>query len=135
MSEALRPVVIVEDEIDHAIIIRHVLADVAPGVSVEVMTDPLRLEERLLGVPQGALLLMDRRLGPLESVDLLPLLSASRPDLRIAILSAALPGEERERALRFGAFEAVEKPGSLDGWRGLLRRLLDLEEGREGAVA
>jgi DNA-binding NtrC family response regulator len=122
------PVVIVDDEVDHAIIIRRVLADVAPDAPVDVMTDARRIDVRLLQVPQGALLLMDRLLDGRESVSLLPALLEQRPDVSVAILSAALIEADRDRALRAGAIAAAEKPASLDGWRALLRDLLTRHE-------
>jgi DNA-binding NtrC family response regulator len=128
-------VLIVDDEVDHAFIVRRMLADVAPDLPVEVITHPSGIASRLLEAPEGALVLMDRRLGPTESLDLLPGLREARPDLAVAILSAALVDEDRERALRLGALDAAEKPGTLDGWRTLLTGLLALFESRAGTHA
>jgi DNA-binding NtrC family response regulator len=133
MSNATVPVVIVDDEVDHAIIIRRVLADVAPHASVDVMTDPYRVEERLAEAPLKALLLMDRMLAGRRSIDLIPALLLARPDLSIALLSAALSDEDHGRALSAGALAAAEKPATLDGWRVLLRDLLGMHHARSVA--
>ena len=126
-------VVIVDDEVDHAIIIRRVLAGIVPDATVEVMTDPRRIGERLLDAPHGALLLVDRMLDGRESIGMLRDLLAQRPDLSVALLSAALIEVDRERALSAGAIAAEEKPASLDGWRSLLRDLLGRHEARSVA--
>jgi len=120
-------IVIVDDEVDHAIVIRRVLAD------VEVMTDPHQIEERLATVPWDALLLIDRMLAGRQSIDLLPRLLERHLDLSVAVLSAALADIDRDRALAAGALAAVEKPGSLDAWRALLRELLGLHRARSVA--
>ncbi len=121
---AFPPVVVVDDDIDHALIVRLVLARMAPDAPIEVMTDPRGLAQRLVEVPQGALVLMDRQLDGRDGIDLLPLLRAERPDLRTVLLSAALPEPDRLRALAAGAYAAVEKPGSLIGWHRLMESLL-----------
>lgn len=126
-------VVIVDDEVDHAIIIRRVLAGIAPGAIVDVMTDPRNVDERLRDAPEGALLLVDRMLGGRESIGMLPDLLAHRPDLSVALLSAALIETDRARALDAGAIAAEEKPASLEGWRSLLRDLIGRHEARSVA--
>ena len=124
------PIVIIDDEVDHAIIIRRVLADVAPHAGVDVMTDPRHIDDRLADAPKQALLLMDRMLAGRQSIDLIPGLLRLRPDLSVALLSASLSEEDQRRALAAGALAAVEKPATLDGWRTLLRELLGLHEAR-----
>jgi CheY-like chemotaxis protein len=126
-------VVIVDDEVDHAIIIRRVLAGIAPDVAVSAMTDTRAIAERVRGAPDHALLLVDRMLDGRESFDLVSGLLRDRPDLSVALLSAALVDTDRDRALRAGAIAAAEKPGSLDGWRTLLRHLIDLHSARGSA--
>ncbi|MEX2229861.1 MAG: response regulator [Dehalococcoidia bacterium] len=133
MNQGAVPVVIVDDEVDHAIIIRRVLAAIAPYAAVDVMTDPHAVEDRLIQAPPRALLLMDRMLAGRQSIDLIPGLLRARPDLSIALLSAALSDEDRKRALAAGAVAAAEKPGTLDGWRMLLRELLGLHRARSVA--
>ncbi len=119
-----RRIVIVDDDIDHAIIIRRVLAGIAPDAAVDVMTDPRHIDERLRDVPDGALLLMDRMLAGHESIPFLSGLLERRPDLSVVLLSAALLDSDRDRALRAGAIAAAEKPATLAGWRELLSDLL-----------
>ena len=79
---ALRPVVVVDDDIDHALIVRLVLAQVAPDAEIQIMTDPRALAQRLMDAPRGALVLMDRNLDGRDGIDLLPLLRSERPDVR-----------------------------------------------------
>lgn len=111
------PVVIVDDDIDHALIVRLVLAQVAPDAPIELMTDPRALAQRLVEVPRGAVVLLDRNLDGRDGIELLPLLTAERPDLRTVLLSAALMEPDRLRALAAGAYAAMEKPASVHGWR------------------
>jgi DNA-binding NtrC family response regulator len=133
---AFTEVVIVDDELDHAIISRTVLAQVAPALRVSVFTDLQRVETRLLDVDEGALVLIDRVLGRTESFGLIERLSAARPDLYLVMLSAALSPEDRQRALRGGASAAAQKPGDLPGWRRLFEQLLSAsDEQQEDSVA
>ena len=135
---AVRPAaaVIVDDDIDHAVIIRHMLAEVAPWLPVVAVTDPRDLVARLAGeAPDDALLLIDRMLAGRESLWLVSRLAALRPDLTLAVLSSALSDDERRRAIDAGAHHAAQKPGSLDGWRSLLGSLLDAGGAARGAVA
>ncbi|MDA0270814.1 MAG: response regulator [Chloroflexi bacterium] len=128
---AFTDVVIVDDEVDHAIISRRVLAQVAPSVAVTVFTDPHGIEARLLDVSSGALVLIDRVLGRSESFGLIERLSAARPDLCLVMLSAVLSPEDHQRALRGGASAAAQKPGDLSGWRRLFEELLDPRSGEQ----
>ena len=117
-------VVVVDDDIDHALIVRLVLSRLAPDAAIEVMTDPRALAQRLVEGPRGALVFMDRQLDGRDGIDLLPLLRAERPDLRTVLLSSALPEADRLRALAAGAYAATEKPGSLIGWQRLVESML-----------
>lgn len=131
-------VVIVDDDIDHAVIIRTVLSMISPNTAVTVHTDMRAIAPRLLSAPQGAVVLMDRVLGVEESYTLLAHLHERRPDLCIALLSAALTDRDRDRAFDAGAEVVAEKPGTIDGWRTLLSALVTREEpgtGVGGAVA
>lgn len=148
MAPYTRPVVIVDDDVDHAVIARTVLASVAPEVPVTTLTDPRGLGTRLAEVDRGALVLIDRVLDVEESYSVIRQVAALRPDLRFVMLSAALSRDDAARAIRAGATGSAEKPGSLGGWRTLLGRLLDEAEAavrtpdarhdgehRDGAVA
>lgn len=119
-----RPVVIVDDDIDHAVIARMVLGTVAPDAAVLTLTDPRGLEASLIAAPQDALVLIDRVLDLAESYPLIRRVGATRPDLRFVMLSAALSAQDATRAREVGVLEAAEKPGSIAGWRELLTRLL-----------
>src|SRR5690606_25971009 len=111
-----RPVVIVDDDVDHAVIARSVLASVAPDAPVTTLTDPRDLAARLAEAPRDAVVLIDRMLDLAESFPLIQRVSAERPDLRFVMLSAALSVEDAGRAMEAGAAGAAEKPGSLRGW-------------------
>ena len=140
----LPPVVfVVDDDIDHVVIICRMLADVAPDLPVETITDPYDLLARLVeALAPGALLLIDRLLHGREVYDTLTQLCAARPDVTVVMLSAVLGDEERRRALAAGARRAEQKPGSLAGWRALLGELVGAapaarprDRGDRGAVA
>ena len=117
-------VLILDDEPDHATIVQWLIAEVAPDIPVETMTQADALARRLAAAPDGALLLIDRMLNGRESLELLPELRAARPDLTVVLISAALSETDRARALAAGADRALEKPGQLGGWRALLGQLL-----------
>lgn len=120
----LSPIVVVDDDIDHALIVRLVLAQVAPDAEIHVMTDPRALAQRLMDAPRGALVLMDRNLDGRDGIDLLPLLRSERPDVRTVLLSAALSEADRGRALAAGAYAAIEKPSSVAAWRDVVTSLV-----------
>jgi CheY-like chemotaxis protein len=122
------PVVVVDDDVDHALIARLVLGQLAPDAAVIVMTDPLELPERLRQLPHQALLLMDRNLDGRDGTALLGPLRAERPDLHLVLLSAAMGDGDRLLALASGAHEAFEKPSNLAGWRALLGSILPAVE-------
>lgn len=129
-----RPILIVDDDIDHAVILRTVLASVAPDATTEVCTDPGRMPDVVIESATDALVFMDRRLGGADSIAYLDAVREARPDLRVVLLSSALAEEDRMRALDAGASEAIEKPGTLAEWRALLARILGPDE-RSGDAA
>ena len=118
-------VLVVDDDLDHLIIVRRVLARLAPRFRVTTIVDSRDLMPRVLAAPHGALLLIDCRLGDADGLALLAEACRARPDLRAALLSAALTRSEQRRALACGARIAAEKPAALEGWRTLLETLLD----------
>lgn len=128
-----RPILIVDDDIDHAIILRTVLASVAPDAPTETCTDPGRMPDVLYEAAEGSVVLMDRLLRGVESFRHLPEVRRRRADLHVVVLSAALTDEDRERAIRFGAADAVEKPGSIAAWKQMLARVLGDAEGGSDA--
>ncbi len=126
-GDALPPaLIIVDDEIDHAQIIRLLLADIAPELPVEVLTETHGLLRRLGRAPRDALLLVDRLLDGREVFDSLIALRIARSDLTVVVLSAVLSEEDRQRALSAGADHAAQKPGGIAEWRALLAELLQL---------
>lgn len=144
MTALLRPpaVLIIDDEPDHAQIVRQLLAMSEPGLSVELVSGELEsgtgprheaLPPSIGATPAGALVLVDRLLAGRDCYPMLGRCARERPDLTLVVLSAALSPEERRRALAAGAHEAAEKPATLSEWRGLLGRLLALSVARLGA--
>ncbi len=127
--------IIVDDEVDHALIIRSLVTEMDADLPVEVITEASGVVERLEQAPERALLLLDRMLDGREVFEWLGTLRAARPDLTIAVLSAALSEEDRERALNAGADHAAQKPGGIAGWRALLAEVMRLAARRRGAVA
>ena len=127
--------IIVDDEVDHALIIRSLVAEMDADLPMEVMTEVSGLVERLEQAPERALQLLDRILDGREVFEWLGTLRAARPDLTIVVLSAALSEEDRERALNAGADHAAQKPGDIAGWRALLAEVMQLATRRRGAVA
>lgn len=125
-----RPVLIVDDDIDHAVIARMVVADVVPGAVVETCMDPRAAVSRVQGAQVSAIILIDRLLDGVESIPLLRAVTAARPDLHVVVLSASLTSLDEERALLAGAHEAIQKPSSLAGWRALVEGVV----GRATAV-
>jgi hypothetical protein len=73
-------------------------------------------------------------LGATESISLIGPLHLQRPDLRIVLMSSSLSAVDAERACEAGAAGAVEKPGNLDGWRGLLKTMIG-GESADGSAA
>jgi len=114
--------IVVGDEIDHALIIRRLLADIAPDLPVEVLSEMRDLVRRLGEAPRDALVLMDRLLDGREVFDAFAALRVARPDLTVVMLSE----EERRQALASGADHAAQKPGRIAEWRALLAELLRL---------
>lgn len=125
-----RPVLIVDDEIDHAVILRAVIASVAPDSSTDICTDPSRLPGALLEAEPRAVVFIDRLLHGVESFGYLPDVTRRRPDLYVVVLSSALSEEDQQRARSAGAAGAIEKPGSLALWRALVTRVLDEADGQ-----
>jgi DNA-binding NtrC family response regulator len=139
VTAVLRPpaVLVIDDERDHALIVRELLAAAEPELTIELLSgpdpDPAELPPAIGGAPVGALVLVDRLLAGRECYPLLGRCARERPDLTLAVLSAALSPEERGRALAAGAHEAAQKPATLVEWRGLLARLLALSVTRLSA--
>lgn len=119
-----RSVVIVDDEVTLAIMMRTLVLQGWPEAHVSVFTDPLNLGVRLSEVPPDSVVLMDRRLGGIESYAVISSLIQARPDVRVAMLSASLGPEEITRARHAGAFAAFEKPAALSDWRVLLTKVV-----------
>lgn len=120
-----RPIVIVDDDVDHAVIARTVLSMLAPSTAVDVLTDMRLLTERLDSLAPGTIVLIDRLLDTVESYPLIAELTRARPDVRVVMLSAALSPDDARRGREAGAMIAVEKPGGLAAWKSLLGGVLE----------
>lgn len=116
-------VLIVDDEPAHAGLIEILLDDIAPG-SVSTIIDPSEVDDIAQHAPFGAQLLIDRRLGDRDALDVVQLLSSDRPDLRITLMSAFITEADRVDARQAGASAVFEKPMDLDGWRNQLLTLV-----------
>lgn len=135
MSDGLvQAILVVDDDADHMLIIRTILSLLAPDAQVQACADGPTLLARLAQMPPGALVLIDRRLGRVESFEVIAEARRRRPDVAIVMLSAALSVADRARALAAGACTAVEKPASLGGWRNVLGALLAAPERVERAA-
>lgn len=136
MSAPEGTVLVVDDDPDHALIIHAVLSALAPRVEVRLCADAVQLLALLAQTPGAALLLIDRRLGLVESFVAIAEVRRRRPQLAIVMLSAILSASDRARALAAGASATAEKPASLAGWHDLLGGLLGaLAEPARGASA
>ncbi len=125
-------VVIVDDEVTLAVVMRALILQGWPDAQMSMFTDTQDLGPRLRDVPEGAVVLMDRRLGGMDSYTVITSLLEARPDVRVAMLSASLGPEEIARARAAGAFAAYEKPGALGAWRELLAQVLPAANGPVG---
>ncbi len=123
---ALRPtaVLVVDDDANHAWIARLVLDALAPGLPVEVCIDAAAAREAIGGLPRGALVLMDRRLGGVETFDTVVDCRSRRPDVPVVMLSAMFTSIDRAYAIACGARDAIEKPSTLAEWRSVLGVLI-----------
>ncbi|MFA7248605.1 MAG: response regulator [Dehalococcoidia bacterium] len=113
-------ILVVDDDSDHAQIARIVLRSIAPGIPVDVCGSSALVLDAASELPRDTLVLMDRILHGRESFGAIVELRAARPDVWVVLLSAALSSVDRAYAIACGAYEAMEKPGSLDGWREML---------------
>jgi CheY-like chemotaxis protein len=124
--ETVPAVLLVDDDIDHALIAQRVLHDLDPDLPVAVATTPEACAQRIGDLPPAALVLLDRMLQGRDVIRLLlPSVRSARPDLTFVVMSAALSDADRERALHEGAVAAIEKPGRLAEWRELFATLLN----------
>lgn len=116
--------VVIDDNIDHAAIALRVAALVAPDLATQAVTDVRLARQVVVDAPDGALVLVDRRLASGDGSDLVRRSRYARPDLRFVLMSAVIDDVDRREALAAGAEDAIEKPLRLDGWRTLFERLL-----------
>lgn len=127
--------VIVDDDPDHAMIMRRLLGEIAPAAPVALVSEAESMVARLSDAPERALVLIDRNLHGHDALEYLAAVRAQRPDLTLVVLSAALAEPERRRALAAGAHDAAQKPSSIAQWRDLLRDLVALSAERPAAAA
>ncbi len=123
MTPALS-VVIVDDEPTLAVVMRMLILQEWPHAEVSLFTSPDDLQAGLLRVPAETVVLMDRRLGGVDSYNAIAELLGSRSDLRVVMLSASLGPEEVARARAAGAVAAYEKPGGIGAWHQLIATVM-----------
>ncbi len=123
MTPALS-VVIVDDEPTLAVVMRMLILQEWPHAEVSLFTSPDDLQAGLLRVPAETVVLMDRRLGGVDSYNAIAELLGSRSDLRVVMLSASLGPEEVARARAAGAVAAYEKPGGIGAWHQLFATVM-----------
>ena len=116
-------IIIVDDEPAHAGLIEILLDDIAPGSDIAVLA-PSEIDALSESAPFGAQLLIDRRLGSRDALDLVQQLATDRPDMRITVMSAFITEADRIQARQAGASAVFEKPMDLDGWRNQLLALV-----------
>ncbi len=125
MTDGVGTVLVVEDNPDHALLIRIAVQRAAPELGVRVVGDGCKAVSYL----DGAAPYEDREENPFPSLVLLDLLMpaldgfgvldwmAGRPKIRdlpvVVLTSSASPGDEA-RALEHGAAAFYTKPASLD---------------------
>lgn len=112
--------VIVDDDSDHALMVRLVLLELSSLADISVLSDLPQIGARLQRVPEGQLVLLDCRIDGTDGCALIAPLRGTRPDVRVVLLSAHLGDEERARALAAGAEAAHEKPALMADWHALL---------------
>jgi len=117
-------IVIVDDEVTLAVVMRMLILQEWPDAQVSLLTEPGDLRAQLLEVPSEALVLMDRRLGGVDSYGVISGLLEARPDVRVVMLSASLGPEEIAHARAAGAVAAYEKPGGLGAWHQLFASVI-----------
>ena len=124
VETASRSVLIVDDNADHAALARLLIEQIHPEIDVVTVADPQLARLRAARLADRSVVLLDRRLGAFDGIDLLRDLRAARPGLVLVLLSASLPADELAEAIAAGADRALEKPTALAGWRELFVDLL-----------
>jgi two-component system, response regulator len=129
---ALR-VLLVEDDQDHAFLVRRALADLADvAVTVEVAGDGEQALERLArgrfapgGLPQ--LVLLDLKMPRMDGLEVLRRIRADEAarELPVVVLTSSENQEDREEALRAGATWFVCKPTDGRRFRSEIQQLGD----------
>ncbi len=133
MSAGVLHVVIVDDDHDLPVLLGHLITRQHPGTAVITVESATEVIRTLPSWPASAIVLVDRRLGMVESFDLIASMRVSRPDLRIAMISAALGSGDTERALAAGALAAFDKPVGVAGWMTIVDGLAGLIGGDASA--
>lgn len=129
MSGEVSHVVIVDDDRDLPLLLGHLIARQHPGATVMTVESAEAVTRTLPTWPMDAAVLVDRRLGMVESFDLIASMHTSRPDLRIAMISAALGPGDAEHAMAAGALAAFDKPVGAAGWMAIVDGLAALVGG------
>lgn len=116
-------IIIVDDEPAHAGLIEILLDDVAPGSDIAIVA-PSDVDSLANRAAFGSQLLIDRRLGSRDALEVVQQLHQDRPDIRVTLMSAFITETDRTEARQAGASAVFEKPMDLDGWRNQLLALV-----------
>jgi two-component system response regulator PilR (NtrC family) len=119
----LRRVLVVDDEADIRELLDMTLARM--GLAADCAATVAEAE-RLLATQTYNLCLTDMRLPDAEGLSLVRLIAERHPDLPVAVITAHGSMENAVQALKFGAFDYLSKPVSLDQLRALVKSAIDL---------
>lgn len=121
------PIVVVDDDDAHRDLVAHLLGAVAPESSVLAL-GPEDSDALWEIAPFGALVLLDRRLGARDALEVIRPLRRARADVEVVVMSAFVTPEDRVICHAAGAHSTFQKPGDLNGWRSVLMSLFDDEQ-------
>jgi DNA-binding response OmpR family regulator len=123
-------VLLVEDEILVSHFLQHVLK--IEDFAVSGVATGLEAVRTLSGAAHLDLLILDLGLPDMDGFDVLRLARATRPELKILVVSGNLPQQTLTRAVELGASEVLEKPIDLQRFTHTLRNLLQIPSSQPG---
>jgi len=124
----LKRVLVVDDEADIRELLDMTLARM--GLAADCAAT-VADATRLLGGNAYSLCLTDMRLPDGDGLGLVRLIAERHPDLPVAVITAHGSMENAVQALKFGAFDYLSKPVSLDQLRTLVKSAIDLPSREE----
>ena len=118
------PIVVIDDDDAHRDLIAHLVQATAPESDV-LSLEADEVDTLVERAPFGALILLDRRLGTRDALEIIGPLREIRPDVAVVVMSAFVTSEDRVLCHAAGAASSFQKPGDLNGWRSVLLSLFD----------